>query len=60
MAYSTCCGAHTNYTELDICPECRDHCDWEDDEQQDDDVLVQVKPNSSPYTSYDPTDYETE
>ena len=59
MAYSTCCGAHTNYTELDICPECRDHCDWEDDEQQDD-VLVQVKPNSSPYTSYDPTDYETE
>lgn len=60
MAYSTCCGAHTNYTELDICPECRDHCDWEDDEQQDDDILVQVKPNSSPYTSYDPTDYETE
>jgi hypothetical protein len=58
MAYSKCCGAHTNYTELDICPECRDHCDWEDED--DDDVLVQVKPNSSPYTSYDPTDYETE
>jgi hypothetical protein len=32
MAYSTCCGAHTNYTEYDICPESRDHCDWEDEE----------------------------
>jgi hypothetical protein len=60
MPYSTCCGAHTTMTEQDICPICRYYCDWEDDEQQDDDVLVQVKPNSSPYTSYDPTDYETE
>lgn len=34
MAYSTCCGAHTNYTEYDICPECRDHCDWEDDDDE--------------------------
>ena len=34
MPYSTCCGAHTNYTEYDICPECRDHCDWEDDEPE--------------------------
>jgi hypothetical protein len=36
MPYSTCCGAHTNYTEYDICPECRDHCDWEDEEEEED------------------------
>jgi hypothetical protein len=22
--------------EIDICPECRDHCDWEDEEEEDD------------------------
>jgi hypothetical protein len=21
--------------EIDICPECRDHCDWEDEEDDD-------------------------
>ena len=29
MPYSTCCGAHTNYPEIDLCPECLEHCDWE-------------------------------
>jgi hypothetical protein len=29
MAYSTCCGAHTKFTEIDICPDCLEHCDWE-------------------------------
>lgn len=34
MAYSTCCGAHTNFTELGICPDCLEHCDWEDEEDE--------------------------
>ena len=33
MPYSTCCGAHTNYPEIDICPDCLDHCDWEEEEE---------------------------
>ena len=30
MLISTCCGAYTDYPEIDICPECHEHCDWED------------------------------
>ena len=37
MAYSTCCGAHTNFTEIDICPDCLEHCDWEDEEELEQD-----------------------
>lgn len=33
MPYSTCCGAHTNFTEYDICPDCLDHCNWEDEDE---------------------------
>jgi hypothetical protein len=35
MPFSTCCGAHTNYPEIDICPECLDHCDWEEEDEED-------------------------
>ena len=35
MPYSTCCGAHTNFEEIGICPECLDHCDWEDEDEED-------------------------
>jgi len=35
MPYSTCCGAHTTMEEIDICPECLDHCDWEDEDEED-------------------------
>jgi hypothetical protein len=35
MAYSTCCGAHTNFTELGICPDCLEHCDWEDEDEDE-------------------------
>ena len=35
MPYSTCCGAHTNFDEIGICPECLEHCDWEDEEEED-------------------------
>jgi hypothetical protein len=30
---SICCGAVTEFTEIGICPECKEHCDFEDDEQ---------------------------
>jgi len=35
MPYSICCGAHTNFPEIDICPECLDHCDWEYEDEDD-------------------------
>lgn len=35
MPYSTCCGAFTRWIEYDICPECRDHCDWEDEIEEE-------------------------
>ena len=35
MPYSTCCGAHTTMEEIDICPDCLEHCDWEDDDEED-------------------------
>jgi len=34
MAISTCCGAETDMDEIGICPECLEHCDWEDDEEE--------------------------
>jgi hypothetical protein len=42
MAHSTCCGAYSRMPEIDICPECRDHCDWEDeeDEANADEILI--------------------
>jgi hypothetical protein len=38
MPYSTCCGAHTNFTEMDICPDCLEHCDFEDDDDDEEEV----------------------
>ena len=35
MPYSTCCGAETDMTEIGICPECLEHCDWEDEDEED-------------------------
>jgi hypothetical protein len=35
MPFSTCCGAHTNYPEINLCPECLEYCDWEDDDDDD-------------------------
>ena len=35
MPYSTCCGAHTNFTEMDICPDCLEYCDFEDDDEEE-------------------------
>jgi hypothetical protein len=33
MAYSECCGAETEFTDIDICPECLEHCGFIDDEE---------------------------
>jgi hypothetical protein len=41
MPFSTCCGAHTNYPEIDICPECLDHCDWEEEDEEE--ILEDLK-----------------
>jgi hypothetical protein len=35
MAFSTCCGAHTNFTEYGICPDCLEHCDWEHEDEDE-------------------------
>ena len=35
MPYSTCCGAHTTMEEIDICPDCLEHCDWEDEDEDE-------------------------
>ena len=43
MPYSTCCGAHTNFDEIDICPDCLEHCDWE--EEEDEEELEQDRHN---------------
>ena len=34
MGYSTCCGAETDMEEIGICPECLEHCDFEEDEEE--------------------------
>ena len=41
MPFSTCCGAETEYPEIDICPECLEHCDWEDEDELEDDIKAQ-------------------
>jgi hypothetical protein len=35
MAISTCCGAETDMDEIGICPECMEHCDWEDEDEDE-------------------------
>ncbi len=52
MPYSTCCGGHTTMPEYGICPDCRDHCDWEyedeyelENDQKEENQLEQEKIN---------------
>jgi hypothetical protein len=35
MATSTCCGAQTTMPEYGICPDCLEHCDWEEDQEEE-------------------------
>ena len=47
MAYSTCCGAHTNYPEINLCPECLEYCDWEEEDEQNEETTTTPKnPNN--------------
>jgi len=57
MPYSSCCNAHTNFTELDICPHCRYYCTWEEieeaelnqdrnNEEKIDEILINTKTES--------------
>jgi hypothetical protein len=58
MPYSTCCGAHTTMPEIDICPDCREHCDWEDDDDEtiaNQAILVQSELIT---IEYKPDDYD--
>ena len=44
MPYSTCCGAYTDFTEIDLCPECLEHCDFED---YDEDEIIEDEQTES-------------
>lgn len=33
-ATSTCCGAECTMPEVGICPDCLEHCEWEDIEEE--------------------------
>jgi hypothetical protein len=35
MAISTCCGAETTMPEIGLCPECLEHCDWEEIDEEE-------------------------
>jgi hypothetical protein len=35
MKISTCCGCETDMEEVGICPECLEHCDFEEDEEEE-------------------------
>lgn len=45
MAYSTCCNAHTNYPDINLCPDCLEYCDWIEDET--------INPNNNESTDND-------
>lgn len=34
MYINTCCN-YESYTQYDICPECKEHCDWEVIDQEE-------------------------
>ena len=55
MSYSTCCGAHTNFTEIGICPECLEHCDWENEEEEPSDDQINNNHNTEGGISFDRT-----
>lgn len=35
MPYSNCCGAFTTETDIAICPDCKEHCEFEDEEEEE-------------------------
>jgi hypothetical protein len=43
MAISTCCGAETDMDEIGICPECMEHCDWEEEDEDEVEIAKDQK-----------------
>ena len=44
--FSTCCGASSSnpiYSDLSLCPECKEHCGWQD--ADDDETPVTFTPS---------------
>lgn len=41
MRVSECCGAYTEYDEIGLCPECMEHCEFVDDEEEEEDFEVE-------------------
>jgi len=39
--YSDCCGAYSEMSEIDICPECLEHCEFIDDEEEEYDADIE-------------------
>jgi hypothetical protein len=39
--YSDCCGAYSEMPEIDICPECLEHCEFIDDEEEEYDADIE-------------------
>jgi len=35
MPFSTCCNAHTNYPDINLCPDCLQYCDWIEEEKEE-------------------------
>ena len=35
MPYPTCCGAYTDMEKIGLCPECLEHCDFEDEDEDE-------------------------
>lgn len=34
--YSDCCGAYSEYAgDIDICPDCKEHCEFINEEEED-------------------------
>jgi hypothetical protein len=45
MPFSTCCGAETDMTEMGICPDCLEHCDWEEIDEDELEQDIQTENN---------------
>ena len=43
MKISTCCGCETEYDEIGICPECLEHCDFEDEDEEEEPTLEEIQ-----------------
>lgn len=35
MPYSNCCGAYSDMEEYGICPDCKEHCEFEEEDEED-------------------------